>query len=307
MNKSESKKSCARFFPAPITGVFLTVILISNTLAFGVPVIIGCLIRLLAQAVRFQQLDNLGLAVVAWASRTWMLVNLWFVRCFVAIDWDVKVEAELRFDRSYLITSNHQSWVDIMSLYASLIHEISFLRFFIKDRLKYVPILGLAWWGLDYPFMKRYSKEFLEKHPELKGQDLETTRKSCDRFRGKPVAIINFLEGTRFKSAIHAKQQSPYQHLLKPKAGGLAFAVGAMGNQLHSLLSITVVYPQGVGELWDFLCGRVQSITVRVHEHEIPSQFFTGDYQTDPQYRTEFQTWVADLWSEKDAEISDLL
>ena len=151
--------------------------------------------------------------------------------------------------------------------------------------------------------MKRHSPEFLAKHPELKGQDLERTRKACDRFRGKPVAILNFLEGTRFKSALHAKQQSPYQHLLKPKAGGLAFAVGAMGDQLHSLLSITIVYPQGVGELWDFLCGRVCAITVRVHERDIPEEFLAGGYQTDEQYRAAFKAWVDDLWKEKDAEI----
>ena len=33
-------------------------------------------------------------------------------------------------------------------------------------------ILGLAWWFLDYPFMKRHSRDALQKHPELRGEDL---------------------------------------------------------------------------------------------------------------------------------------
>ena len=29
-------------------------------------------------------------------------------------------------------------------------------RFFMKFELLYVPIIGLAAWGLDYPIMRRY-------------------------------------------------------------------------------------------------------------------------------------------------------
>ncbi len=307
MTQQDNQAHCGRYFPATITGIFLTIVLITNTTIFGVPIIIACLFRLIARLIKVKPLDNVGAAVVAWVSETWMRINLWFVRAMVAIEWDVQIEPELRTERSYLITSNHQSWVDIMALYEATTDQTSFLRFFIKDQLKYVPILGLAWWGLDFPFMKRHSKEFLEKHPELRGKDLETTRKACDNFRGKPVAILNFLEGTRFKAPLHAKQQSPYKHLLIPKAGGLAFAVGAMGDQLHSLLSVTIAYPKGVGELWDFLCGRVLAITVRIHEHEIPAEFLRGGYQTDPEYKANFQTWVSELWTEKDAELTSLL
>ena len=69
---------------------------------------------------------------------------------------------------------------------------------------------------------------------------------------------MNFVEGTRFTAAKHAQQQSPYQHLLRPKAAGIAFVLGAMGGQLRSILNVTVVYPGGARELWDFLCGRVK-------------------------------------------------
>ena len=62
----------------------------------------------------------------------------------------------------------------------------------------------------------------VEKYPEKKGKDIEATRKSCERYKDEPITLINFIEGTRFTPEKHAVQRSPYQHLLKPKAGGLA-------------------------------------------------------------------------------------
>jgi hypothetical protein len=50
---------------------------------------------------------------------------------------------------------------------------------------------------------------------------------------------MNFVEGTRFTPAKHAAQQSPYKHLLKPKAGGLALALHVLGDRFDSLLDVT--------------------------------------------------------------------
>jgi 1-acyl-sn-glycerol-3-phosphate acyltransferase len=33
--------------------------------------------------------------------------------------------------------------------------RIPFLKFFLKQELIWVPVIGLAWWALDFPFMKR--------------------------------------------------------------------------------------------------------------------------------------------------------
>ena len=201
----------------------------------------------------------------------------------------------------------HQFAKDIMALYEGLINRTAFLRFFIKDQLKYIPILGLAWWGLDFPFMKRYSKQYLEKHPEMKGKDLETTQASCARFRDSSAAVLNFLEGTRFSAKVHNQQNSPYQHLLLPKAGGLAFAISAMGTQLHSILNVTIGYPSGVGELWSFLCGRISVIVVRIEEIEIPEDFIGNDYQNDKEFRARMQSWVHELWTAKDIELQAMI
>jgi 1-acyl-sn-glycerol-3-phosphate acyltransferase len=87
---------------------------------------------------------------------------------------------------SYLVISNHRSWADILILQHLFNGRIPFLKFFLKKELIWVPLLGVAWWALDFPFMKRYSKEYLEKHPERRGKDIETTRKYCKKFKYSP-------------------------------------------------------------------------------------------------------------------------
>ena len=167
--------------------------------------------------------------------------------------------------------------------------RIPLLKFFLKQELIKVPVMGAAWWALDFPFMKRYSKAYLEKHPEKRGQDLETTRKACEKFRDMPTSVMNFLEGTRFTQRKHDEQQSPFQYLLKPKAGGMAFAMSAMGEQFRSVLDVTIHYPQGIPTFWDFLQGKMQRCTVLINEIEIPQELRNGDYETDEQYRLNFQ------------------
>ncbi|MCE6984794.1 acyltransferase, partial [Pseudomonas frederiksbergensis] len=78
------------------------------------------------------------------------------------------------------------------------------------------------------------------------------------KFRGKPTAIFNFAEGTRFTQAKHRQQQSPFKHLLKPKAGGVAFVLAALGEQLDALLDVTIVYPGDKAPgFWDLLSGNL--------------------------------------------------
>ena len=142
------------------------------------------------------------------------------------------------------VTSNHQSWADILVLQYQLNRRMPFLvlpqagaDLGAGDR----PVLV----GAGVSFMKRFSKEYLAKHPEKRGEDLATTRRACERYRTNPVSVFNFLEGTRFTEDKHAEQASPYRHLLKPRAGGIAFVIDAMGEQLSALINITIHYPDG--------------------------------------------------------------
>jgi len=215
------------------------------------------------------------------------------------------IEALKRSDW-YLVLANHQSWVDILVLQRIFHRKIPFLKFFIKKELFWFPILGQAWWALDFPFVKRYTKSYLQKKPHLKGRDLEITRKACRKFKKIPVSIMNFVEGTRFTNEKHGRQQSPYPHLLKPRAGGIAFVLGSLGEQISRVLDVTIVYPEGVTSFWAFVCGKIDRIKVKVRCLPVNPELF-GDYINDGRFRADLQRWLNNLWAEKSRTIQEMM
>jgi 1-acyl-sn-glycerol-3-phosphate acyltransferase len=205
-----------------------------------------------------------------------------------------------------MVLANHQSWVDILVLQRIFHKKIPFLKFFIKKELIWFPILGQAWWAMDFPFVKRYSKSYLRKKPHLKGKDLETTRKACRKFKKIPISIMNFVEGTRFSAEKHRNQESPYTHLLRPKAGGIAFVLNSMAEQIHRVLDVTIVYPDGISSFWALLCGKIQKIKVRVRSLPVGPELL-GDYANDRQFRSGLQSWLNNLWEEKNRCMEEMM
>ncbi|MGY4534966.1 1-acyl-sn-glycerol-3-phosphate acyltransferase [Pseudomonas sp. TE3786] len=291
------------FLPAPLRGVLATILLFANTLIWCWFLFIAALVKLLLPFKPVRTLCNL---VLNWAAEAWIACNSGWMWLVQKTDWDLKGREQFKYDGWYLVTSNHQSWVDILVLQHTLNRRLPFFKFFLKQELIWVPVIGLCWWALDFPFMKRYTKAYLEKHPEKKGQDTAATRRACEKFSDVPVAIFNFLEGTRFTQAKHDQQNSPFRYLLKPKAGGIAFVLDAMGARLKSMVNITIHYPEGNPSFWAFLCGEVPKVVVRYHTLEIPREFLGKDYNSDETYRLGFQQWVNKLWEEKDAELERL-
>jgi 1-acyl-sn-glycerol-3-phosphate acyltransferase len=247
----------------------------------------------------------LSRALIAIAEQ-WIAVNGVLFGLFTPTQWQIEGGEGLHRDGWFLVLSNHQSWVDIPVLQKTFNRRIPFLRFFLKKQLIWVPVLGLAWWALDFPFMQRHSKATLERHPELRNQDKEATRKACERFRESPVSVMNFVEGTRFRAHKHEQQGSPFAHLLRPRAGGVAFVLEAMGEMLQSIIDVTIVYPDGRPTMIDLLAGRVRRIRVNVRQLPIPAEFLGGDYENDAEFRARFQRWMSALWMEKDALITQL-
>lgn len=237
----------------------------------------------------------------------WIDVNVWGLRRTRAIDWDVEGLDSLPRSGSCLVVCNHRSSVDIVVLQWLFNRRIPFLRFFLKRELIWAPFLGLAWWALDFPFMRRHPREYLERHPEARGADLAATRRACAKFRHLPVSITNFLEGTRFTEEKRRRANSPYLHLLPPKAGGVAFVVEAMPDRLETLVDVTIVYPGGPVGLWDLLSGEIPRIVVRVDARPIPDEWTGGDYLGDAAFRERMQASVRKLWEEKDALIGRIL
>lgn len=288
------------FLPHPVTGTLSLLLYIANTLFWFVPIMLLALLKL-PPITRWQSWMTylLDACAVAWIS-----VNNFTTRLFTRIHWQVSGLEKLSRKDWYLVLANHQSWADILVLQNVFNRKIPFIKFFLKQELIYVPFLGLCWWALDFPFMKRYSKAFLQRNPHLHGKDIETTRNACRKFAFKPAAIMNFVEGTRYTPQKHQQQQSPYTNLLKPKAGGAAFVLGAMGEQLHKILDITICYPKGTPSFWDYISGKVRDITVQINIIPITPELL-GDYN-DSQYRERFQQWINQLWQNKDQQLQEL-
>ena len=232
-------------------------------------------------------------------ATAWVMFNNLGILLTKTTEWEARGLEDLRMNGWYLVISNHQSWLDIVVLQKVFARRIPFLKFFLKQQLIWVPLLGQAWWALDFPFMKRYSREYLKKYPERKGKDLETTRRACAKFKQIPVTVMNFVEGSRFTMEKAKDQRSPYSRLLKPKAAGIAFVLGAMGEQLSSILNVTIDYPGGEKSLWAFMCGRVRRIRVVVETIPITPELL-GDYFQDKDYQERFQLWVNNLWDQKE-------
>jgi len=292
------------FLPSPLIGMIATVLMVLNAL-FWVPILL--VFAALKLILPFKSVRLLIDPILLSIAENWIAGNSAWMALTQDTTWDVQGIEGLNPRSWYLVNSNHQSWVDILVLQRLLNRRIPLLKFFIKQQLIWVPVMGLAWWALEFPFMRRHSEEYLKKHPEMRGKDQETTRKACEKYALIPTSVMNFLEGTRFTPAKQAKQQSPYQHLLKPKAGGMALALDAMGDKFQAILDVTIVYPDGPVAFSDFLKGKLKRVIVRVRTLPVPQHLLQGDYAQDPAFREAFSQWVQQLWREKDAQISALL
>lgn len=286
------------------TALSLITLMLINTLVLIGPMLLIALLKLVlpGKAVKAQCSK-----AVMWIAETWAEINKAIFALLLPTQWDIRGNEGLRRDTSYLVISNHQSWVDIPALVEALNNKAPYFKFFLKQELIWVPFLGLAFWALDYPFMKRYSKAYLEKHPERKGKDLEITRRACEKFRALPVTVVNYLEGTRFTPEKHARQDSPYRHLLRPKAGGVAFILAALGEELDALLDVTIVYPgNGIPGFWKLISGQVPRVIVDIRTRQLEPELWQGDYENDPEFRRFMHGWVDALWAAKDQRIEEL-
>ncbi len=281
-----------------------SLLLTVNTLVHIPPLLLVALVKLLIRAGPVRRGCNRALTSIA---ASWIDINSSFFRRLSGTRVLVDGLPEARMSDQMLVICNHQSWVDIPVLQMLFNRRLPLLRFFLKSQLIWVPLLGLAWWALDFPFMKRYSRAQIERRPELAGRDIEATRRACRKFRELPVAIVNFVEGTRFTAAKQRAQKSPFRHLLKPRAGGVAFTLDAMGKSLDTLVDVTIAYPAGRPSLADLFARRVPEIRVQINTQPIPDRLRGGDYRLDPEFRLSIQRWINELWTQKELKLARML
>jgi len=272
---------------------------------FWVPILMAvAFARLLVPAPAWRAWTGLRMSAIA---ETWISGNCAIFRWLNLLHVEARDELPLNPRDWYLVVSNHRSWVDILVLQQTFNRRIPLLKFFLKQQLIWVPLLGLAWWALEFPFMRRHSSAYLAAHPEARGQDLAATRKACERFATIPTSVMVFVEGTRFAQAKRIALKSTYRHLLPPRAGGVAFVLAAMGGLLRSMLDVTIAYSDASPSLWDLCCGRLGPVRLNVQRRPIEPWTTAGEYAEDADFRRRFQAWLGGIWSEKDQRLDALM
>lgn len=289
---------------AAITLLLSIVLIILVTIFCSVPIIIAGIVKLLLPVpVIWRKVSRFcDFMMYCWCEALAVLLHL-----NPHLQWEVHGLEGLSKKNWYLLICNHRSWADIVVLCVLFRKHIPMNKYFLKQQLAWVPFLGLACWALDMPFMKRYSRAYLLRHPERRGKDVETTRRSCEKFRLHPTTIVNFVEGSRFTQEKHQQTHSTFQNLLPPKAAGIAMALNVLGKQFDKLLNVTLCYPDNNRQpFFDMLSGKLTRIVVHVDLQPIADELH-GDYINDKSFKRHFQQWLNSLWQEKDRLLTSLM
>ena len=237
----------------------------------------------------------LGTAMVR-AMAGWVACAAWLLRVLRITRIHETTNEEhgvLRPDAWYLVVSNHQTWADILVLVVALYGRIPQFKFFTKRELIWVPFIGPAMWFLEFPYVRRYSRDQLAANPTLREHDRQATLDACVGFRQRPTSVLVFLEGTRFTEAKRDAQGSPYRSLLNPRTGGFGMVLENMADRLDAVVDVTIRYRGGAPPFWDFLCGRSPAVEIDIRALPLP-----------PVARDEVNAWVNRLWEEKDARLA---
>jgi len=286
-----------------LRGLTTLALQLANTVFWGMPLYLVTLFKALARGDRARRASGQALIAI---TQGWVDGVLRIFELTQDLHWDIRGNVKLSPTQSYLLVANHQSWVDIIAVFQALNRRMPFPRFFAKRELVWLPIVGQALWALDFPLLKRHSAEAVARHPELKGEDLETTRKACEKYRHIPVTLINFLEGSRFTPEKHEQRRSPYRNLLPPKTGGVALALESMAGQIDTIVDVTIAYPDSTPNFWDLLSGRVKQVVVVVEPRPVPPTLLDSSFHSDIRARTRLREWLEDIWQEKDRTLDQL-
>jgi 1-acyl-sn-glycerol-3-phosphate acyltransferase len=281
--------------PPTLVGLIAGAVIIGGVITAGLLFVPFTLLKLFIPIPAFRRACTDVLFAIA---HKWAQFNRLIYRLMYPVAWDIDVQGTLDPGASYLLIANHQSIVDIVLMFDQFYSRTPPLCFFLKRELLWMPIIGTACWGMDFPFMSRRSQR----------ADLETTRRFCSRFHARPVTVVNFAEGTRFSEEKRLQRGAQYRHLLRPKSAGLAYTLHAMGEQFAGIIDVTIAYrPSKHPYVWSFLTGEQTGLSIHIDVLPVPQDLLAGDYQNDPAFRERFQAWVNQLWRGKDARLDRMI
>jgi 1-acyl-sn-glycerol-3-phosphate acyltransferase len=282
-----------------LRGLVCLTLIVLNTFAACVPLYVMGLVRLFLRGAARRRMNGSMDRIIDY----WVGCNRLLFRAFDLTRVRVHVEGEhdLARDRWYLVICNHQSWADILILQTTFRELIPPIKFFTKQQLIWIPLLGVAMWLLGFPYVRRMSREQIAANPDLVALDREATLQACAGFRDHPTTVLNFLEGTRFTPEKHAAQDARFRNLLNPKLGGMSYVVYSLSDQLYRVLDVTIDYPHGIPTFWELMQGHCQEVDFLVQCRELP-EGVRGASDPDT-VRALLAPWVEQLWREKDSRL----
>ena len=279
-----------------LKGIICFLMVVFNTLFWCIFLLSLALIKII---IPFESSKKVFTHLIILIGECWIFCNGLWIKVFHNPQWKVEGFEKLDQNNWYISFANHQSWADIFILQSITNRKIPMLKFFMKDILIWVPVIGLAWWALDMPFLKRYSEEKLKRNPELRGKDISSMKKSFTRFARYPVSIFIFVEGTRFTKEKKELQNSPFKHLLLPKPGGVGLTLSTM-PYINKLIDFSIKFDGDERSFWAFLCGRMNKATIKVNSIDIPQDLLGKEYSEDAIFRDDLKEWLYDIWTKKD-------
>lgn len=291
------------FLPAPILFIINFIGLSIITLLVACPMLLMALFKWIPS----KAVSNMINAVNQTGFKVWVANNAFLMRLTNKIDWDIQgLENVQPVKGSCIIISNHLSWTDIVMLGHVYRGKIPITKFFLKQSLIFIPVVGLVCYAIGMPFLKRYTREQLLRNPKLKHKDLDTTRKACMSLVDQPSSLINFVEGTRYTPEKAKAQKSTYRNLMPPKAASLAVALGLIGKDIDCLFNTTLLYPHTEGNVFfALLCGRLKKVIARVEKIEHRDEM-VGDYLGDKQFKHKFTQNLRQIWQQKDEQLTQI-
>ena len=196
---------------------------------------------------------------IGWIYRSAVRIDSFWMLRVVAIQLEVK--GEVPSHPSPIVIVNHQSWFDIPIVQEIISARGPRLTFLVKRSLVWVPVIGWICMLLGFPRLRRTG--LLED----RALDLNAVSQAAKQGVAARHALLIFAEGTRFTLKKRSDQNSPFDHLLRPRVGG--FAAACQNFPEGTPIIDLSIYYDGSSHFWRCLGGATKVIRVDVSTHSL--------------------------------------
>ena len=196
---------------------------------------------------------------IRWIYRSAVQIDsIWMLR---VVRIELEVKGEIPSHPSPIVIVNHQSWFDIPIVQEIISARGPRLTFLVKRSLVWVPVIGWICMLLGFPRLRRTG--LLED----RALDINAVSQAAKQGVAARHALLIFAEGTRFTPKKRSDQDSPFDHLLRPRVGG--FAAACQNFPEGTPIIDLSIYYDGSSHFWRCLGGATKVIRVNVSTHSL--------------------------------------